>query len=381
MQFALNEDQAMCQESARDFCQTVLAGYLEQAEEEGCVNDEVYNKICEAGFMGLPFEEKYGGAQLGFDGYVLAMEAFARYAPGMAAPISVSTMFLAAVMLHGTEEQKQTYMGPSIAGEVRGSFAFTEPGTGSDPKQITSTYRETPDGYVLNGVKRFITNAGYKGPILVFAKNPETDELSGFIFEKFCDGYSLSTPWELVCNETSPIYDVFLDNVKVPKENLLGGAGNGFAILKSVVCLSKLSVTAECIGNMGRAYDIALKYAKEKMHRDKPITKFPTIRTKIAQIAAMHQSCQLLVYRLAEYANDKNADAAWLIAEAGMVKGYVADVGVECCQMAMTVLGAYGVCKEYKIEHVVRDALHYPIVEGAGDLQRIQAGSYLARPD
>jgi alkylation response protein AidB-like acyl-CoA dehydrogenase len=380
MKFALNENQAMCQESAREFCCNVLDKYVEPAIEEGKVSEDVYKIICDAGFMGLPFEEKYGGAGLGFDCYVLAMEQFARHAPGLSAPIAVSTMFLAAVLYFGTEAQKQKYIAPSIAGDIRGSFAFTEPGTGSDPKQITSTYRKEGNGYVLNGVKRFITNAGYHGPILVFAKDPDSGLISGFIFEKFCEGYSLSTPWELVCNETSPIYDVFMDNIRVPEENLLGELGKGFNILKATVCLSKLSVTAECIGNMGRAYDIAVKYAKEKLHRGQPITKFPTVQTKIAQIAALHQSSQLLVYRLAEHANDSSADPAALIAEAGMVKGYVADLGVECCQLAMTVLGAYGVCKEYHIEHVMRDALHYPIVEGAGDLQRIMAGSYILKP-
>ena len=268
-----------------------------------------------------------------------------------------------------------------IAGDMRGSFAFTEVSTGSDPKQLTSTYELDGEEYVINGVKRFITNAGYKGPILVFAKDAQTGDISGFVFEKFCPGYSLSSAWELVCNETSPIYDVFMDNIRVPKNQVLGKIGQGFDILKEVVSVSKLSVAASCVGTMGRAYDISLKYVKEKMHRDKPITKFPTIRTKVAKVAAMHQSAQLLVYRLAEYANDPNITKEELIAESAMVKGYVSDLCVECCQMAMTLLGAYGVCKEYHIEQVMRDALRYPIVEGVSDLQYILSGSYLSRPD
>jgi alkylation response protein AidB-like acyl-CoA dehydrogenase len=380
MEFTLNENQQLCQEGARDFAADVLSKHLKQAEKDRLVSDELFTMMCDAGYMGLVFDEKYGGAGLGFDCYVLAMEQFAKIVPGLAAPIAVSTMFLEAVNLHGTEEQKRRYIPAAIAGEIRGSFAFTEPGTGSDPKQITSTFRPDGDVYILNGVKRFISNACYKGPILVFAKEPETGAITGFIFDKFCEGYSLSTPWELVCNETSPVYDVFLDNVRVPKENVLGKLGDGFHVLKSVVCMSKISVTAECIGNMGHAYEIAVKYAKEKMHRGKPITKFPTIQTKIAHIAALHQSSQLLVYRLAERASNPAADTAALIAEAGMVKGYVADVGLACCQMAMSVLGAYGVCVEYEMEKVMRDALHYPIVEGVGDLQRIMAGSYFLRP-
>lgn len=379
MQFALNENQQMVRDSAKDFAINVLSKHVEEVVKENHMSDEIFREMCDAGFMGLPFAEEYGGAELGWDAYVLALEEISRYAPGMTAPISVSTMFCTAVLNHGTEEQRKRYIPPCISGEVRGSFAFTEPGTGSDPKQLTSTYRKDGDCYVLNGVKRFISNACYDGPILVFAKDAEGDDVTGFIFDKHCKGYSLSTPWELCCNETSPIYDVFMDDIRVPAENVLGGIGGGFGILKTTVSYSKLAVTANCVGNMGRAYDIALKYAKEKIHRGKPITKFPTVQVKIAKMAAMHQSSQLLLYRMAEHANDTSIPAAARVAEGGMVKGYVADLGIECCQMGMTVLGAYGVCDEYKMEEVMRDALHYPIVEGNQDLQYIQGGSFLVR--
>ena len=379
MEFKLNELQQMCQESAREFAVKNLSKYVKQVEEERHVSDEIFQEMCAAGFMGLPFEEKYGGTNCGMDCFALMLEQFGKVDPGICAPIVVSTMFLHAVERCGTEDQKMKYIPDGIAGKLRGSFAFTEPSTGSDPKQLTSTYRLENDHYVLNGVKRFITNSGYKGPILVFANNAETGETTGFIFDKFCPGYSLSSPWDTVSMKASPVYDVFMDNICVPKENVLGEIGGGFNVLKSVVALSKLAMMEQCVGNMGHAYDIAVKYAKEKIHRGKPITKFPTIQVKIARIAAMHQASQLLVYRLAEHANHVE-DAHALVAESGMVKAFVADMGVQCCQMAMTVLGAYGVCDEYEIERVVRDALQYPVVEGVDDLQRIMCGSYLLKP-
>lgn len=379
MEFKLNEQQEMIQTMARDYCLKVAPALQEKADEEGCICAETFKDICGAGFMGIPFDEAYGGLNMGWLTYVLALEQFSQHTHGLIGPLGPNTMFVCAVLKNGSEELINKYVPAAIAGDICGSFAFTEPDTGSDPKQLTTAYRLEGDSYVLNGAKRFITNAGYVGPIVTFAKNSESGDVSAFVFDKFCEGYSLSSRWELCGNDNSPIYDIFMDDIHVPKENILGSEGQGYTILKSVVALSKLSVTAGCIGSMGHAYDLAVKYAKEKMHRGKPITKFPTIQTKISNIAAMYHSAQLLVYHLAESADNPDVDPAALVAEAGMVKGYVADLAVECCAMAMTVLGAYSVTKEYEIERTMRTALFYPILEGAGDLQRIMCGSYLLK--
>ncbi len=378
MEFKLNEDQQMIQDLAYEFCTKVMPEYEERALKEGKANPEGYKTLCES-FMGIPFPEKYGGANLGWLPFVLATEQFARHGVSMSNAMGPNAMFICAVLFHGSQELKDKYIPAAIAGEGCGSFAFTEPDTGSDPKQLRTKYTYKDGVYKLNGVKRFITNAGYEGPIILFAKNAETDELSAFIGEKFAEGYSLSSPWELIGNDTAPIYDVFLDDYCIPESNMLGKEGDGFKILKSVVALSKITVAAGAIGTMGKAYDIAVKYAKEKMHRDKPISKFPTIQAKVADIAAMHQSAQLLVYRLADHADDPSTNPFALVAEAGMVKGYVADLCVKCVSLAQTVLSAYGYTKEYGMDEVIRTAYVYPIVEGAGDLQRIMCGSYILR--
>lgn len=382
MEFKLTEDQLMCQSSAREFAQRFITKErMEEADRNRRVPDDIFQGMCDAGFAGLIFDPKYGGVGLGMDSYVLTLEQLASKDPSMSAVLVISVMFLYAINLYGTEEQKAKYLPDGIEGKFRGSFAFTEAGTGSDPKQLTTTYKEEGGCFVLNGVKRFISNAGYEGPIILFANDANGENTTAFVFDKFGPGYSLSTPWDTMTCHASPVYDIFLDEVRISKDSVLGGIGGGFKILKGVIAFSKMGVMAQCVGNMGHAYDLAVKYAKEKLHRGKPISKFPTIQTKIAEIAAMHQSCQLLVYRLAEHLNDaKPEDMGAVIAESGMVKGHVADTGFICCQKAMSVLGAYGVCDEYEIERCVRESLQYPCVEGVGDIQRIMCGSYALRP-
>ena len=378
MNFKLDENQQMIMEAARDFARTRLADVAEMCEKERHVPQEIYQQIADVGFAGLPFAEEYGGSDLGLSCYVLMLEQFSEVDSGLTASLVVSTMFMHAVKKNGTEEQKMKYIPPCVSGELRGSFAFTEAGTGSDPKQLTSTYRKTENGYVINGVKRFITNAAYPGPIIVFANDAETGETTGFVFDKFCKGYSLSTAWDTMSTKASAIYDIFMDDIEVPADAVLGKIGGGFGILKSTIALSKMGVMAQCVGNMGCAIELATRYAKEKLHRGKPIAqKYPTIQTKLAEMTAIHDACQLLVYRLAEHADDPNTDPAALIAESGMVKGFVSEQGVECCRMGMAIMGAYSVCDEYKIERCMRHALQYPVVEGVSDLQRIMCASYI----
>lgn len=382
MEFKLTEDQLMCQQSAREFVDRYITKErIEEADKTRRVPDDIFQGMCEAGFAGLIFDPKYGGLGLSMDNYVLTIEQLASRDTSMSAVLVISAMFLYAINQYGTDAQKMKYLPDGIEGKYRGSFAFTEAGTGSDPKQLTTTYQEEEDCFVINGMKRFISNASYPGPILLFANDVNGENTTAFVFEKHGEGYSLSTAWDTMACKASAIYDIFLDQVRIPKDCVLGSLGGGFKILKGVIAFSKMGVMAQCIGNMGRAYELAVKYAKEKLHRGKPISKFPSIQTKIAEVAALHQSCQLLVYRLAEHLNEATPEKMGaLIAEAGMVKSHVSDTGFICCQKAMSILGAYGVCDEYEIERCMRVALQYPSIEGVSDIQRIMCGGYILRP-
>lgn len=382
MDFKLNEEQQLIQDAARDFADRFIVGRGEEADRERKIPDDIFQEIVNAGYLGLLFDPKYGGSGLGADSYVLTLEQFAEADPGVHSCMVLCVMFLECVNLFGSEAQKAKYLPDGIQGKFRGSFAFTEPGTGSDPKQILTTYKKTENRYVINGVKRFISNAMYEGPMICFANNAETGaDITAFIFDKYCKGFSRSNPWETLGGEANCVCDLFLDNIAVPEDAVLGKIGGGFDILKGTIAFSKMTIMAQCVGNMAHAVRLAVKYAKEREHRGKPIgVKFPTIQVKLSEISAMHDSAQLLVYRLAQHFMEYGPDdAGKLIAESGMVKGYVSELGVQCCNKAMSVLGAYGVCKEYEIERVVRQAIMYPVVEGVADMQHIMCGAYLAR--
>jgi len=381
MEFKFNEDQQMIHDLAKNFAEKYVADRVDEIERERTVPQDIYDKMAETGLFGMVFPEEYGGSGLGYECMVIAFEQMAKVSASANIGLSTTILFMESILIFGTETQKQKYIPAGIQGKYRSSFAFTEPGTGSDPKQLTTTYRIENGHYVLNGTKRFITSAGYPGPICVFAKNSETGEVTGFLFDKFCEGYSLSTPWDTIGFRGSPVYDVFLDNVKVPvdDENILGGIGNGFNTLIGTVAYSKMGLAATTLGTLAAAYDAAVKYAKEKIHRDKPISKFQAIQLKIAQIAAIYESCRLLVYQLGDQANDRS-DPQRFISSVGMVKSHVSDMVVQGNLLAMAVLGPYGVTAEYHVERYLRDSLIGPIVEGVSDIQRILAARDILKP-
>lgn len=380
MEFKLTENQRIIQETARDYAQNFLAGRVEEIEEAEKFPEDLFQVMADMGFLAAGFPEKYGGLDMGYMETALAIEEISKVSGSAGTLLTVTLLPLDAIHMYGTDEQKQKYLADGISGAFKGSFAFTEAGTGSDPKQLTTTATKTGEGtYKINGVKRFISNAAYEGPMVVFVKESDTEECTAFIIDKFCKGYSLSTPWEKVGFQGSHIYDVFLDEVEVTEADMLGGHGQGFDILIGATTYGKLAFSAVFTGLMGGAYSLAVKYAKEKMHRGKPIAKFPTIQSNIAKIAANVLSAQLMLYKAADDADTIKTDVRKVQGSTALLKGYVADLAVETNVMAMNVLASYGVTKEYKVERFLRDSLIGPNIEGAADIQRLIAGSYILR--
>lgn len=379
MQFKLTEDQQMIRDLARDYAQNYIAPRVEEIETAEKFPQDLFQVMTEMGFIAMNFPEAYGGMELGYLTTSMAIEEVSKVCPSVGAIMAVTMLPLEAINLYGTEEQKQKFLVPGLQGEFKGSFAFTEADTGSDPKMLKTVAEKTGEGtYKITGVKRFISNAAYEGPIVLFAKEKENGQCTAFIINKFCKGYSLSTPWEKVGLHGSHVYDVFLDEVEVTEADILGEHGQGFDILIGTTAYGKLAFSSVFTGAMGGAYDLAVKYAKEKLHRDKPIAKFPTIQVAIAQIAGNVMSTRMLLYKCAEDA-DEIKDIRGVQASTALVKGHVAKMAPETIMMALNVLGSYGVTEEYKVERLMRDSIIAPNVEGAGDVQRIIAGNYILR--
>ena len=391
MEFKLTEEQKDIVDLAKEFANEVFTDeFIEESEANvGHFPKEIYAQMVEAGFMGITFGEQYGGSDLGYVTFTMAMEELAKISPSAATTLLISLLPLEAIAIFGTQEQKDKWITESVNNpECRGSMAFTEPSTGSDPKQLKTTAKLVGDTWVINGVKRFISNAQYGGPMLVYANvDGDPKKCTAFLFEKHkedgtpVDGYSISTPWKKIGLKGSACYDVFFDDVKVPNtpEHILGNIGDGMPILKATTAYGKLGFSAVFLGALGGAHDKAKKYAIEKVHRDGNITKFQAVQMKYVNLLAKYESCRYLVYKCGEMANDAHADHKLLnkmAGEAALVKAYVGDTAVEGCVLAMNIMGSYGVMDEYKVENFLRDALIGPHVEGQTDVQRVIAASY-----
>ncbi|MEN6328523.1 MAG: acyl-CoA dehydrogenase family protein, partial [Syntrophomonas sp.] len=349
MDFNLSKEQSLLQQMAREFAEKSIGPVAKQIDEESKIPEEILAEMAELELFGIPFSEEYGGADGGYDGYVLVLEQIAKVSGGVAMTMAAHTLGLGAISAFGTEEQKKKYMIPGCQGQHIVSFAFTEPGTGSDPKQLTSTATRDGDYYILNGTKRFISNANFPGAMVVFARETESGEVTAFLLDKWADGYSISEPWEKIGMHGGQLLDVYMKDVKVPAENLLGKVGQGFPILLLGIALGKIGTSTAALGGTLAAFEEAAKYAREKTHRGQPIAKFQAIQLKIADLAIKYETARWLCYRLGCLANNIK-DPAVFAAEAALVKAYCGDNVVDAARIAVDVHGSYGLMRDYTIE-------------------------------
>ncbi|HZJ84565.1 MAG TPA: acyl-CoA dehydrogenase family protein [Syntrophomonadaceae bacterium] len=370
MNFTLTKEQELIQRMAKEFAEKSLEPIAQQIERDNKVPDEIIKGLGDLDLFGMPFSDEYGGAGAGYSSYVLAMEQIGAASSGAAMIISAHTLGLGAIDAFGTEEQKKKYMPKACKGEHIVSFAFTEPGTGSDPKQITSTAVKDGDNYIINGTKRFITNAGYPGPIIIFAKEEESGRVTGFIVDKFCEGYSISEPWEKIGMHGGPLLDVYLKDVKVPAENILAGVGQGYPILQFAISFGKVGVSSTALGGALACLNEAVKYAKEKTHRGEPITKFQSTRLNIATIAEKYEAIKWLTYRLGFLA-DNVKDPMQFAKDAALTKDFVCEQVVDITKYAVSIHGSYGLMEDYKVGRLWREAIIGLQIEGVSDMQKM----------
>lgn len=378
MDFTLSKEQLLIQKMARDYGDQAITPVVEKIEATNQVPAEILQGLAELDLFGMAMPEAYGGADAGYDSYVIALEQIARVSSGAAVIISAHNLGLAAISNFGTEAQKQKLMPPACRGEHITSFAFTEPGTGSDPKQITSTAVRDGDYYIINGTKRFITNASYPGTLVVFAKDSGSGKPTAFIIEKFCGGYSVSEPWRKTGWHGGPLCDIYMQNIKVPAENVLGELGNGYPVLQYGIAFGKIGMNAAALGTTLAAYEEAVKYVKEKTHRGGSIAKFQAIKLKIADIAMKYEVSRWMAYRLGFLANNPK-DPADFAREAALSKVIIAENAVAAARIAVDIHGSYGLMEDYRVSRIYRDAIMGPQVEGVIDMQKlIVAGAILA---
>jgi butyryl-CoA dehydrogenase len=363
--FNLTEQQEMFQKEVRKFAEAELTPLVDIMDKQNDFPHEIRPKLAAMNLYGITFDPEYGGAGSDHVSLVLAMEEIAKVLAAIAIHMQLGNVTCDRFNKLGTEEQKKEYMIPICEGKKVVCFCFTEPDTGSNPKMIKTTARLDGDGYVLNGTKRFITNAPFADAALIFAKDDDGD-ISLFLVEADRKGFSTDKKMDKLGLRGTELSDVILDDVRIPKENLLGGKGGKFDALKDAMTIGKMCLSAQCVGLMQASLDEAIKYSMHRMHFDEPIFELQAIHWLLAEMASRLEAARWLTYRAA-FLKDQGMDT---IKDMAITKLFVTQTAVDVCRWGMQVHGAYGISKEYKIERLYRDAKMYELLEGTSEIQR-----------
>lgn len=333
--------------------------------------EEAVQKLGKLGFMGLPYPKEYGGAGLDIMSYAIAVEELARVDGGagviLSAHVSLGSF---PIFAFGTEEQKKKYLTPLARGEKIAAFGLTEPNAGSDAGGTETTAIDKGDYWLLNGGKIFITNAPRADTYVVFAvTTPDigTRGISAFIVEKGWPGFEFGDHYDKMGIRSSTTAELIFNDVKVPKENLLGKEGQGFKIAMATLDGGRIGIAAQALGIAQGAFEHALEYSKERIQFGKPIAAQQGVSFKLADMATKLRCARMLVYSAAEMKEHHQPYGM----EAAMAKLYASDISLEVCNDALQIFGGSGFLKGMEVERAYRDAKITTIYEGTNEIQRV----------
>ncbi|MEW6186554.1 MAG: acyl-CoA dehydrogenase family protein [Thermodesulfobacteriota bacterium] len=368
----LTEEELLLRESVRKFFANELEPIVEQMEKEGRPPRELIKKMGDLGFLGSFFPEEYGGSNLSLTSRAIISEETARICAGFDITLFADIiLFARAVLNHGTHAQKEKYMRPVILGEKIGALAITEPDFGTDALGIKTSAIAEGDYYRLNGSKTFITNAPIADYFAILARtSQEKSKIRGgtwFILERGLDGLETGPPLEKLGMRSSPTGQVFLNDVKVHKDQILGEKGEGFKYLMEALDIERLMEGASTMGIAEACLEAAAKYARERVVFGRPIGDFQLIQEKIAEMAVGIEMGKTYLYQLCRVADEGKA----ITREASILKLYSSSVTMQAAKDAVQIMGGYGYMEEYKVARYFRDAKHHEIGAGTSEIQKV----------
>jgi len=370
MDLRFTEEQEMMRKMVRDFAETEIAPFVEKMEA-GEFPREILKKMGELGLMGIPVPEQYGGAEMDFISYIIAIHEISKVSATVGVILSVHTSVGTNPILYfGTEEQKEKYVPKLASGEYLGAFCLTEPSAGSDAASLKTRAVKKDGHYVLNGSKVFITNGGEADVYIVFAStDPEagTKGISAFIVEKDTPGFIVGKDEHKMGLYGSRTVQLTFEDMEVPAENLLGQEGEGFKIAMSNLDSGRIGIAAQALGISEAALKAATDYAKERKQFGKPIAAQQGVGFKLADMGTAVEAAKLLIYRAAQLRSEGQKCGI----EASMAKLFASKTAVEVTTEAIQVFGGYGYTKDYPVERYFRDAKVTEIYEGTSEIQRI----------
>jgi alkylation response protein AidB-like acyl-CoA dehydrogenase len=366
-----NEEHTMLVKMVRNFANTEIAPIVQDMDKKGKIPKEIISQMAELGLMGIPISEKYGGAGMDTVAYAAAVMEIAKVdasvAITMAAHTSLGSLPIA---IAGTDEQKKKYLPRLASGEILGAFGLTEPSAGSDAGSTKTTAELDGDEYVINGGKIFITNSSIAGLLTIttnIIEHGENKGIGALIVETDNPGLKIGPKEKKMGWRASDTRQLFFENMRVPKENLLGQPTEGFKTFLKTLTGGRISLAALSCGTAEGAYQKALQYSTERKAFGKEIHKFQAVGFKLADMATEIEAAKLLTFHAA-WMKDQGRDVT---KQAAMAKLFASETAMRVTTEAIQIHGGYGYVKEYDVERYFRDAKILEIGEGTSEIQRI----------
>jgi alkylation response protein AidB-like acyl-CoA dehydrogenase len=371
MDLNFTEEQLAVKEAAREFAEfELLPGVIERDENAIFPADQV-KKMGEMGFLGMMVSPEYGGGGMDTVSYVLAMEEICKVDASCGVVMSVNNSLVCwGLEKYGTEEQKQKYLVPLAKGEVIGAFCLSEPEAGSDATHQRTTAEDKGDHYLLNGTKNWITNGKSASVYIVYAQTDKEKRhhgINAFIVEKDMPGFVIGKKEKKLGIRGSDTHSLMFTDVKVPKENRIGEDGFGFKLAMGVLNGGRIGIAAQALGIATGAFELALKYSKERKAFGVEISKHQAIAFKLSDMATAIEASRLLILQAANLKDDKKD----FTKASAMAKLFASQTAMDVTIEAIQIHGGYGYVQEYHVERMMRDAKITQIYEGTSEIQKI----------
>jgi len=383
MDLELNEEQEMIRKMARDFAQNELAPVAAELDEKGEPPLANLEKMAELGFMGLVIPEEYGGIEVDSVSYVIAVEEVSKACASTGVILAVhNSLGSHGLVAFGTEEQKRKFLTPLASGQWIGTYALTEPETGSDAASIKTRAVLDGDEYVINGTKQFITSAPFAHLFVLFAvTDPDKKHrgISAFVVEKGTPGFSVGQEENKLGIRAASTCGLVFEDCRIPVTNRIGEEGEGFKVAMASLDAGRVGIAAQAVGIAQGAYEAALAYAKERHQFGQPIAEFQGIQWMLADMATRIEAARLLTYQSALAKDRAKKTGERYSKEAAMAKLFASETAVWVTNKAVQIHGGYGYIKEYAVERYYRDAKITEIYEGTSEIQRIVIANQILR--
>ncbi|MDO5146613.1 MAG: acyl-CoA dehydrogenase [Eubacteriales bacterium] len=377
MDFRLNDEQELLMETVREFAEGEIAPIAAEIDENERFPEELIPQLGEMGLLGIPIAEEYGGIGMGNLEYAMAVEEVSKYCASTGVTISAHVSLCCwPIETFGTEEQKEKYLPALATGEKLGAFGLTEPNAGTDAAMQMTTAQDMGDHYLLNGSKIFITNGKYADVYVIFAmtdKSKGNKGITAFILEKGMEGFTFGSKERKMGIRGSATYELVFNNVKVPKENMLGEEGKGFKIAMATLDGGRIGIAAQALGIAQGAIDAAAGYVKERVQFGRTISAFQNTQFKLAEMQTRVDAARYLVYAAACMKDEgDNYSAA-----AAKAKLFASEAARDVTCQAVQLYGGYGFTREYPVERMMRDAKITEIYEGTSEVQKMVIAAHM----